>query len=117
MKQRGVLSLQLMLVALIVVTVGTASIVLALSLTEAKDRGLVGEQSNGYLGVVGSSQTPDVQALVNDINRQRREKYQEIAARNETNVQAVELLAGKTTISKTQSGHYVQISSGNWVKK
>ncbi|MEC4674010.1 MAG: YdbL family protein [Nitrospirota bacterium] len=117
MKQRCVLSLRLMLVAMIGVTIGTASVVLALSLTEAKDRGLVGEQLNGYLGIVGSSQTPDVQALVNDINRQRREKYQEIAARNETNVQAVELLAGKTAISKTRSGHYVQISSENWVKK
>jgi len=106
-----------MLFALTLLMIGVASVVLALSLSEAKDRGLVGEQPNGYLGIVGLSQTSDVQGLVNDINRKRREKYQEIAARNETNVQAVELLAGKTAISKTQPGRYVQIPSGNWVKK
>ena len=117
MKQRYGLATKLTLFTLIWVAIGAANVALALSLDEAKDRGLVGEQPNGYLGIVGSSQAPDLQALVSHINQQRREKYQEIAARNKTNLQAVELLAGKTAIGKTQSGHYVKIPSGNWVKK
>ena len=90
---------------------------LALSLSEAKDQGLVGERPSGYLGIVGAAPSSGVEGLVTDINRQRREKYQEIATRNHTNLQAVELLAGKTAIEKTLPGHYVQLPSGNWVKK
>ena len=105
------------LIALFLITIGATGVALGLSLDEAKDRGLVGEKPNGYLGIVGSNQTPDIQTLVNDINRQRREKYREIAERNKTNLEAVELLAGRTAIGKTESGHFVQIPSGAWVKK
>ena len=101
MKSRSLLPLRLILVAFILLAMGTVNSVLALSLDEAKGRGLVGEQLNGYLGIVELAQISVVQSLVNDINRQRRERYQEIASGNKTSLEAVESLAGKAAIRKT----------------
>ncbi|HET8708640.1 MAG TPA: YdbL family protein [Pseudomonadales bacterium] len=87
----------------------------ALTLDEAKQQGLVGEQPSGYLAVVGKS-SPDVDALVNDINQKRRSAYEGIAKRNGTDVSAVEQLAGKKAIEQTPSGQFVKQASGAWVK-
>ena len=51
----------------------------AIELADAKSQGLVGEQSNGYLGVVKNA--PGVQALVDSVNAKRRDAYQKIAAK------------------------------------
>ena len=55
----------------------------ALELDSAKQMGLVGEQMNGYLGLVASSNS-EAAALVVEINQQRKLKYQEIAAKQNT---------------------------------
>ena len=70
----------------------------ALDLQQVKSDGLVGEQLNGYLGVVKSNASAEVRAMVDDINAQRKAKYQSIAAKNSTSVETVELLAGKKAI-------------------
>lgn len=87
----------------------------AIGLEDAKTQGLVGEQSDGYLGVVRSA--ADVNALVADINAKRKQKYEEIARRNNTSVQVVEALAGKTAIEKTPPGQYIKAPSGGWLRK
>lgn len=91
------------------------SISFALSLDEAKSKGLVGEKRNGYLGVVKDS--PEVKALVSDINAKRKAQYGEIAKKNGTALNAVENLAGEKAVEKTSSGNYIQDSSGSWKKK
>jgi len=91
------------------------STVLATSLEEAKAKGLVGEKANGYLGVVTPS-GQDVQVLVNDVNKKRRQAYDEIAKRNKTPLDAVEALAGEKAIQNTHPGNYVE-GPGGWVKK
>lgn len=87
----------------------------ALELPAAKSQGLVGEQPSGYLGIV-SKATPDVQALVNDINQKRKAAYQGIAQRNGTDITAVEQLAGKKAIEQTPAGQFVKLPSGEWVQ-
>lgn len=87
----------------------------AVTLDEAKQQGLVGEQPSGYLGVVGKS-SPDLEALVRDINQKRRAAYENIAQRNGTDVGAVEQLAGKKAIEQTAPGQYVKLPSGEWLK-
>ena len=88
---------------------------LALTLDEAKSKGLVGEKSNGYLGLVlpGSG---EVQALTNEVNQKRRQAYEEIARRNGTGINAVEMLAGEKAVQNTKLGNYVE-GPGGWVKK
>lgn len=87
----------------------------AIDLQTAKDRGLVGETPAGYLDAV-KPPSADVKALIDSINSQRREKYQEIAARNNTTLEAVELLAGKKAIEKSSPGSYIKIGD-SWQKK
>ena len=89
----------------------------AASLDQAKSQGLVGEQANGYLGVVAENAPADVKALVADINQKRKQEYQSIAQRNKTSLDAVEALAGKKAIELTPAGQYVRPPSGQWVRK
>ena len=98
---------------LVVITRLCALSAFALTLQEAKGEGLVGEQANGYLGIVGSA-TPEVRALVEDINGKRRNAYQNIADKNNTQRDAVEQLAGQKAIKKTARGNYVKQPSGEW---
>ncbi len=88
-----------------------------LTLEEAKTQGVVGEQPNGYLGVVQPGVSAEVQTLVNDVNQKRRQMYEEIARQNSTKLDAVEMLAGKTAIDNTKPGNFIRSSSGQWVKK
>lgn len=92
-----------------------ASSVFALSLDEAKAKGLVGEKSSGYLGAVNPSNA-EALALIEDVNQKRRQAYEDIAKRNRTNVQAVESLAGEKAIQNTKPGHFVE-GPGGWTKK
>ncbi|MCB0323400.1 MAG: YdbL family protein [Bdellovibrionales bacterium] len=88
----------------------------ALDLDNAKSQGLVGELPTGYLGSVQPTPAAEVRSLVERINAERRNKYQEIASKRGTPVSAVEALAGKTAIEKTHPGHFVQVD-GQWRKK
>ena len=88
----------------------------ALTLQEAKSQGVLGETPDGYLGLVSPTASSEVKSLMNTVNQKRKQKYQEIAQRNGTQLQAIEVLAGKTTIKKTKPGHYIKLS-GKWVKR
>jgi len=88
-----------------------------LTLEEAKIQGMVGEQPDGYLGVVQPGASAEVQAVVNDVNQKRRHMYEDIARRNSTKLDAVEVLAGKTAIDNNRPGNFVRSPSGQWVKK
>lgn len=87
----------------------------ALSLEEAKARGLLGEKQNGYLAIVNAA-NPDVQALANDVNQKRRQAYEDIARRDGTTLSVVETLAGEKAIQKTTPGNFVE-GPGGWTKK
>ena len=89
--------------------------VFSMSVEEAKTKGLVGEKPNGYLGVV-SPGSPEAQSLTDEVNQKRRQAYAEIAARNRTQLEAVEALAGEKAIQNTKPGHFVEGPSG-WTKK
>lgn len=88
----------------------------ALDVDQAKQMGLVGEQSNGYLGLVASGNS-DAAALVVEINRKRKEKYQEIAAKQNTALGNIEKIAGeKLTRKAAAAGEYYQNTSGSWAR-
>ncbi|CAA0087764.1 Uncharacterised protein [Halioglobus japonicus] len=87
---------------------------LAMDLDEAKSSGLVGETNMGYIAAVKPS--PEVDALVVSINSQRKVYYQEIAAKNDISLQAVEARAGLKAIEKTSPGGYINTGDG-WIQK
>lgn len=92
-----------------------AGAALAMDLDSAKDQGLVGEQPNGYLGVVKA--TPEAVEMVSDINQKRRQAYQRIARENGISLDQVANLAGQKAIEKTPAGEYVKTPTGQWVAK
>jgi len=89
----------------------------AITLQEAKDQGLIGEQRDGYIGLVLNTAPADVAALIRDINGQRRQRYQQIAQQNNISVQQVGALAYERAVAATRSGHYIQNASGSWQRK
>lgn len=89
----------------------------AMDLNTAKSRGFVGEQQNGYLGLVDRSAPADAKNLMREVNDQRRANYQSIARSNGIDLESVESLAGQKAINKTARGHYIQAPNGQWVKK
>ncbi|GAB2926082.1 YdbL family probable chaperone protein [Rheinheimera gaetbuli] len=84
------------------------------ALGQAKAQGLVGEQVNGYLGVVQDSN--DAADIVKLINEARRAEYARLAKQNNISLADVEAMAGKKAIERTSSGQYIWLN-GNWTKK
>lgn len=93
----------------------SVSTAFALSIDQAKQQGLVGEQLDGYIGAVKPSS--EVNKLVAEINRERRAKYQAISEKNGTTLQNVEILAGKKAVENSAPGSYIKAPNGAWLKK
>ena len=89
----------------------------ALTLDEAKQTGLVGEDASGYIAAVSAKPSKEVKALVDDINTRRRTEYERIAAANGISVEDVEKLAGKKAIEKSPAGDYIRLPGEDWRKK
>ena len=87
----------------------------AMSLKEAKSQGYLGEQLNGYLGLVKSNN--EAKDVMLKVNAKRRAHYQKIAKKNNISTADVAKLAGKKAINATSSGNYIQTSQGKWQKK
>lgn len=83
-------------------------------LSSAKQQGLVGEQTNGYLGVVKNQN--NATTIVNLINNARKQQYQKMAASHKVKLNEIEALAGKKAIQKTAAGLYIKVD-GRWMKK
>ena len=81
----------------------------------ARAAGQVGEQPDGYLGVVGAP-TPALQALVNNINIQRKKQYTAQAASGST-VQQMAFVTGCNLILRTEPGEKYQAPDGRWLTR
>lgn len=88
----------------------------ASELSDAKGAGLIGEQHNGYLGVVKGAD-PKVAQLVKATNAKRKAKYKQIAAKRQIPLSQVEQLAGKKTMAKTAAGNFIKPKGKGWTKK
>lgn len=89
----------------------------AQTLDEAKASGLVGEKSDGYIGLVQGSAPAAIEQLVEDVNRQRRERYEQIARENGITISQVAQLAYARAVEATRSGNYIEDANGRWVRK
>jgi len=102
----------------LLISMMTMSVAVAASpLTKPKADGLIGEQANGYIGLVKQNVPADVKKLVNEANANRKKGYQSIAKKQGTSMAEVEKVGGQTAMQKTLKGNYVQDASGTWRKK
>lgn len=88
----------------------------AIDLADAKSQGWLGEQRDGYLGLVRSDAPPEVRQLLDQVNRQRKAQFEQIASRNGITVNDAAAVFAREALQRTQTGNYVQ-GPGGWVRK
>lgn len=101
-----------------------------MSVAEAQQKGLIGVTTEGLLAPVESSVPRDVQQLVVEANRERVEKYRDIAreavAEAEANgeqlsfekaLKAVQRRAAARLRAQLPPGQYFQNAAGQWQQK
>ena len=79
----------------------------------ARAAGQVGEQPDGYLGIVGAG-SAQLRALVGNINIQRKAKYTESAQASGATVEEMAFTSGCNLIAQTQAGEKYRGPDGVW---
>ncbi len=87
----------------------------ALDLHQARSGGQVGEKLDGY--VSARTQTPEVQALVAEVNARRKQEYARISQENKQTVDVVAKLAAQQIVNGLEKGAYYQAPNGSWVQR
>jgi len=85
---------------------------------DAKSKCVVGEQSDGYLGVVDTvAAGEEVKREVRSINQQRKAAFADLAARNGVTIEDAAALTGKRLVENAPSGQCVKLPDGAWAKQ
>ena len=79
----------------------------------ARSAGQVGEQPDGYLGVVGAG-SAELRALVSNINIQRKSAYTAKAQASGATVEQFAFTSGCNLIEKTAAGEKYRTPEGVW---
>ena len=79
----------------------------------ARAGGEVGEQPDGYLGLVGAA-SGDLRALVNNINIQRKSAYTQEAQASGATVEQLAFTSGCNLILQTNPGEKYKTPNGVW---
>ncbi len=83
----------------------------------AKSAGQVGEQGDGFLGLVSGSAPPGVQAAVAEINAGRAGAYRDIAAKTGVTEQAAGEATARQLIARIPPGGFYKPLGGSWSRK
>ena len=84
---------------------------------QAKARGAVGEQGDGYLGFVAASTDPTLAAAVAEINAGRMQVYRDTAMRTGVTPEAAGQATAQQLFARLPAGQYFKPIDGNWVRK
>ena len=79
----------------------------------ARAGGEVGEQPDGYLGLVGAA-SGELRALVNNINIQRKSAYTAKAQASGATVEQLAFTSGCNLIAQTSAGEKYKTPDGIW---
>jgi uncharacterized protein YdbL (DUF1318 family) len=90
----------------------------ALSLKDARKKGMVGELGDGYIALVSpESANSDAKSLVAEINQKRKKSFQKVAKKNSSPLGVVQKTTYSQIFKKLKSGYYYKNKSGSWVRK
>lgn len=87
----------------------------AMTLTEARSSGAVGEQLDGYVAAL--KPTAEVKALAADINAKRKKEYLRISKGNGQPANLVAKLAATQIAKKLKTGNMYQSADKSWKKR
>jgi uncharacterized protein YdbL (DUF1318 family) len=82
----------------------------------AKARGEVGEQADGYLGIVSGGDAV-VRAAVAEINTGRAEAYKEAAGKTGATPEAAAQATGRQLFARIPTGQFYKPLDGAWTRK
>lgn len=82
----------------------------------AKARGEVGEQGDGYIGIV-TSVSADVRAAVTEINNGRAGVYRDTASKTGVTAEAAGQAAARQLEARIPAGQFFKPLDGSWTKK
>ncbi len=82
----------------------------------ARDGGLIGEKTNGYLGFV-TPPSAAVKALVDDLNIKRRAAYTEAAKTNNSTLVEMAFTNGCNLVKRTSTGEKYEKPDGTWATR
>jgi len=83
----------------------------------AKTAGVVGEQADGYLGLVHGTADQTTNAAVAAINDGRRKAYEAAAAKTGVSVEAAGEATAHELFAAMPAGQYYKPIGGSWTKK
>ena len=89
----------------------------AIDIHSAKEQGLVGEATSGYLVAVKKPASAEVQALISEVNAKRKVEFEKAAAKSGATMEQVRYRFYQLAVQKTASGRYYQDDTGTWKKK
>jgi uncharacterized protein YdbL (DUF1318 family) len=89
----------------------------AAPLDDAKAAGLIGERPDGFVAPVQPNPSPDIAAIVRQINAKRLAAYEKIAAEENVSIDQVGALAAEKIKRQAPSGEYFMSSDGTWAPK
>ena len=103
--------------AVAMVASGTAYAFMQDAAAELRATGVVGEQADGYMGLVGSA-SADVRARVDDINIQRRARYTQLASQRGATIEEVAAAtACQIFAGRVGPGQYYRLPDGVWRRR
>jgi len=84
----------------------------------AKAQCVVGEQSDGYLGIIDASKVDEnLRRQVRANNQQRKAIYADFAAKNGLTVETAAAIFAEQQVNGAPSGQCVRDQNGVWLKK
>lgn len=82
----------------------------------ARAAGEVGEQPDGYLGMVGAG-SAELRGIVNNINIQRKSAYTQKASASGATVEQLAFTSGCNLIAQTSAGEKYRSPDGVWMTR
>jgi uncharacterized protein YdbL (DUF1318 family) len=117
MLQKAALALAAVLVLGAAPAVFAQSAAAKATVDAAKAAGQVGEQADGFLGLVSGDAPPPIRAAVAEINAGRAEAFKEAGAKAGTPADAAGAATAKLLFERIPAGQFYKTADGRWLKK
>ena len=103
------------LVTIVALLAGLGSAAATPATDRAEAQCLIGERTDGYLGVVaGRSVDASLRREMDEVNQARSAAYEKLAAKNGVPKAAAAAATAERLINTAKSGQCVQLPSGEW---
>ena len=84
----------------------------------AKAACVIGEQADGYLGVVDPAKaTAELRRELREVNQQRKAAYEQLAAQNGVTTEVAAQVTAERLLNGAPSGQCIRDQNGQWIRK